>query len=92
MSSRSGRESNERLSVVLSNRLALRPKEAAAVLGISDRTLRNLLPEIPHFRRGGVVLIPKVALETWLAQQATVATVDSGEVDDILSKLKGQTP
>ena len=76
----------------LATRLALRPEEAAAVLGISVRTLRILQPEIPHIRRGGVVLIPKVALETWLSQQATVTTVDSGEVDEILSKLKCRTP
>ena len=86
------RDSVKSPSIDLATRLALRPEEAAAALGISVRTLRNLQPEIPHIRRGGVVLIPKVAIETWLSQQATVATVDSGEVDDILSKLKGRTP
>ncbi len=42
----------------LSNRLALRPAEAAQALGIGERTLRQILPELPHVRVGGVVLLP----------------------------------
>ena len=40
------------------HRLALRPKEAAEALGVSERTLRQMLPELPHIRRGGSILIP----------------------------------
>ena len=56
----------------LAGRLALRPAEAARALGLSERTFRDLLPRIPHFRteEGGAVLIPIRALEKWLEEQA----------------------
>ena len=57
-------------AVRLSDRLALRPKEAAAVLGLSERALRALLPSLPHLRAGGAVLIPVEALRRWLEEQA----------------------
>ena len=44
--------------VRLSERLALRTKEAAAALGVSERTLRQLRPELPTVQRGNVVLFP----------------------------------
>ena len=49
---------NPKKRIDLANRLALRPKEAAQALGIGERTLRQLLPELPHVRVGGVVLLP----------------------------------
>lgn len=54
----------------LAERLALRPTEAARAIGVSERTLRQLLPRIPHLREGGVVLIPVRALERWLEAEA----------------------
>jgi len=51
-------------------RLALRPKEAAKALGVSERTLRPLLPHLPHLRAGGTVLLPVRDLERWLHEQA----------------------
>ena len=56
----------------LSTRLALRPKEAAEALGISERSLRMLLPELPVVRRGKIVLIPVQALRAWLEEQAQI--------------------
>jgi excisionase family DNA binding protein len=53
----------------LANRMSLRPPEAAAVLGVSERTFRDLLPEIPHFRRGNLVLVPVDQLRAWLAER-----------------------
>jgi hypothetical protein len=51
--------------------LALRPREAAAALGISERTFRSLLPRIPHLREGdGAVLIPVDVLREWLRSRA----------------------
>jgi hypothetical protein len=41
----------------LSDRLALRPREAAAALGISERAFRSLLPRLPHVRAGTSVLV-----------------------------------
>ena len=71
--------------IELATRLALRPKEAAEALGIGERTLRQILPELPHVRVGGVILIPVDALREWLldrakAEPGRVAAV----VDDVL--------
>ncbi len=54
----------------LSDRLALRPKEAAEALGISERTLRQLLPELPTVRRGNIVLVPVAGLQEWLRDES----------------------
>jgi len=53
-------------------RLALRRAEAAAALSISDRTLDawTQAGDIPHIRRGGVLLYPIAELSAWLAEQA----------------------
>jgi predicted DNA-binding transcriptional regulator AlpA len=54
--------------------LALRPKDAAAAIGISERKLWELTANrasgIPHFRLGRSVLYPVRELEGWLAHQA----------------------
>ena len=51
--------------------LALRPREAARAIGISERLLwsRTRAGEIPHVRVGRCVLYPVAALEQWLAEQ-----------------------
>jgi len=58
--------------------LALRPREAAKVLGISQRTLWTLTTPrgpIPCVRVGHgkrqIVLYPVAELQAWLSQQAT---------------------
>jgi excisionase family DNA binding protein len=52
-------------------RLALRPKEAAKSLGISERKLWSLTTEgkIPHARFGRAVRYPVKELEEWLSGQ-----------------------
>ena len=72
----------------LADRLALRPQEAARALGISERKLREILPELPHIRRGGVVMIPIPALESWLAQEAKATASETREAEQILSTLR----
>ncbi len=76
----------------LATRLALRPKEAAEALGISERTLRQILPELPHVRVGGVVLLPVEGLQAWLREQTEVergrASRIAGEIMDKLSESK----
>jgi len=54
--------------------LALRPREAAKALGISERTLWTLTRagEIPHVRLGRAVLYSIDALRAWLAARVTV--------------------
>ncbi len=54
----------------LAGRLALRPREAARALGIGERTLRQILPEIPHVRVGSAVVIPVDLLREWLRSRA----------------------
>lgn len=62
--------SKEPEKVDLANRLALRPKEAAHVLGVSERMFRTMLPQLPHVREGGVVLVPVDGLREWLQDRA----------------------
>lgn len=53
-------------------RLALRPREAAAAIGVSERTLSTWTKEgdVPHFKRNGTVVYPVAQLIAWLAEQA----------------------
>jgi excisionase family DNA binding protein len=56
-------------------RLALRPKEAAKALGISERLLwsKTNADEIPHTRIGKAILYPLPELQRWLSEQAVKA-------------------
>jgi excisionase family DNA binding protein len=56
--------------------LALRSRDAAKLLGISERTLWTWVQQkrIPHVRVGGCILFPKEALTRWLSEEAA-ATV-----------------
>ena len=51
--------------------LALRAREAAKAIGVSERTLWSWVETgaVPHVRRGRVVLFPVDALRDWLAKQ-----------------------
>ena len=62
--------SGEQKPIRLSSRLALRTKEVATALGISERTLRQLLPELPTVRRGNIVLVPIEGLREWLREES----------------------
>ena len=68
----------------LSRRLALRPKEAAEALGLSERKLREVLHQLPHVRVGGAVLLPVEPLRAWLEQQAKV---EPGRVDAVVKEI-----
>ncbi len=54
--------------------LALRPKEAAAALGISERKLWSVTADrtsgIPHIKLGKAVIYPVDGLRHWLSKQA----------------------
>jgi excisionase family DNA binding protein len=54
------------------DRLSLRPREAARALGISERSLWTLTKanEVPHTRLGKSVLYPVDALRRWLDARA----------------------
>jgi hypothetical protein len=66
----------------LRGRLALRPREAAEALGISERKLRELLPELPCVRRGAV-MIPVSMLHDWLL----AARVEGERVDAAVAEI-----
>ena len=74
----------------LANRLALRPKEAAEALGVSERKLREMLPELPHVRRDSVVMLPVEGLRAWLSEQAEARSSGADAVaSEILEELQG---
>ena len=58
-------------SVASAPHLALRPREAAQALGISERFLWTLTNQgdVPHLRLGRTVVYPVDALQKWLDQR-----------------------
>ncbi len=79
-------------SVRLADRLALRPKEAARVLGVSERTLRALLPDLPHVRVGGVVLLPVDPLREWLREHVEATRDEAKKIVGEVLKDVAPTP
>ena len=67
-------------------RLALRPKEAAAALGVSERTLRQMLPELPHVHLGRRVVIPIEPLREWLHSRCRAERMGA---EEIVASLQG---
>ena len=58
-------------------------------LGVSERTLRVMLPRLPHFRVGSAVLIPVDALPRWLNEQARAEQDRSDRiVAEVLASLQ----
>ncbi|MBN2129815.1 MAG: helix-turn-helix domain-containing protein [Sedimentisphaerales bacterium] len=59
--------------------MAMRPREAAKALGISDRLLWKWTDRglVPHIRLGKAILYPVDSLRDWLQRQAeSVVTAD----------------
>lgn len=56
------------------DRLALRHREAAKALGVSERTLRAWAKNgrVPYVRIGGRVLYPVEELQAWLRREAAL--------------------
>jgi excisionase family DNA binding protein len=73
----------------LTDRLALRPKEAAEALGVSERTIRTWMKdeELPHFRLNGVVLIQRSTLQEWMQERETCTARADSLADEILEEL-----
>lgn len=59
--------------IPLSQRLLLRPEEAAAVLGLGRSTIYELLRagELPSVHIGRATRIPAQALQRWIEQHST---------------------
>jgi len=51
--------------------LALRPREAAAAIGVSERTLHTLIHQrgLPVVRLDRAILVPVADLQQWLSAQ-----------------------
>ena len=77
--------------VQLGGRLALRPAEVAEALGLSERTVRQILPELPHVRIGRTIVIPVDLLKEWLREhvQREQGAVDQA-VDEVLDGFGSQ--
>ncbi len=60
-------------------RLALRPKEAAVAIGVSERTLWTITQDqasgIPFMKIGRSVLYPVEPLRRWLAEKASIRPI-----------------
>ena len=63
----------------LSRRLALTVPEAAVAIGVSERHLRAMLPEVPHCRVGGRVVIPVEPLREWLRARTEAEKASSDQ-------------
>jgi len=71
--------------LALPERLALRPKEAAKALGLSERKFREVMHELPHVFVGGVRLFPVASLSEWLSSGAAAEKGRTAElVDELL--------
>ncbi len=74
--------------IQLNNRLTLSVREAAEAIGVSERHLRSMLPEIPHLRIGTRVVIPVERLKQWLSERAdTEAKNVDKACNDIINEL-----
>jgi len=70
--------------VQLANRLGLSVAEAAESIGVSERHLRSVLPEIPHCHVGARVVIPVEPLREWLRNRAQA---EQTRADDIAAEI-----
>jgi len=76
-------------AVRLAERAALTIPEAARAVGVSERLMRTLLPEIPHCRLGNRVVIPVSLLDEWLRKRAEEEQNVVGKAaNDILEEIQ----
>ena len=63
------------------NPLALRPRQAAKLLNVCQKTLWSWTKAgiVPHVRIGKAILYPVAELEAWLRQQAARQQVQTAE-------------
>ena len=59
------------MDTVVPGQIAYRPAQTARALGISRSQTYELLRrgELPYFKSGSATLIPRSALDQWVAQQ-----------------------
>ena len=59
-------------------RLALSEEEAAASLGICEKTLRRILPQLRHFHVGRRVLLPDEDEDSLATPRSPIMHIDRG--------------
>ena len=76
-------------TIDLRTRIALRPKEAAEALGVSDRTLRTWMrdEELPYLRIDRGILIPIADLKEWINERLIRKSVADDLAAEILADL-----
>ena len=74
----------------LRDRLALTIREAALVLGVSERHVRSHLGDLPHLHLGGRVLVPVEGLREWVRRQAEAEEAGVTDVVDEILKEVGR--
>ncbi len=70
--------------IILDERLALSVPETATALGVSERHLRDLLPEIPHTYLGKRIVIPVEQVRKWLADRTKI---ELNQVDEAAADI-----
>ena len=74
----------------LDSRLALRPKEAADALGMSERKFREISSRLPAVWFDSVKLFPVEALRRWLDAQAEQQRAAEDQLaNEILEEISG---
>ena len=75
--------------LTLDSRLALRAKEAADALGISERKFRQIAARLPCVWIDSMRLYPVEGLRTWLAEEsASQGALSAAEAGKIFGQLK----
>ena len=70
-------------------RLAFSMAEAAQAVGVSERHLRSMLPEIPHTYLGSRVVIPIEPFKEWLRKRAEAQGARADAVaEEVLEALE----
>ena len=71
--------------IELADRIALRPREVAAALGVSARTGRKWMRDdgLPYLRLDGVVLIQRSRLDEWM----TARVESEHRADDLAAEI-----
>jgi len=66
--------------------LALRPREVAEALGISEKAFRRIQHEIPSVRRGRLMLYRPATIDDWLHRNEASDNENMDEIADELSR------
>jgi len=74
-------------TINLSNRVALRPEEAADAFGVCIKTLRKWMreEELPFFHMDRLIFIPVAGLEDWIEKRSHAERSSDEIANEILN-------